>query len=183
MMLIRRTKRNQRTRPRRPVFRTKQGQIHISETIAVLFIFFVLVLFGMLFYFRYQQVAIKEQQEELLAARAMDTTLKSLFLPELICSRGEAEPEDNCFDLSKLVRAPEVINSHLNDYYFQVFTYANISVVEVYPEDKMYTVYTKRKQNSTRTETTFFVVSLRDERNLGGDGRYGYGYVVVEAYS
>ncbi len=86
----------------------------MTETIAVLFIFFILIVLGMVFYYRYSQIAFEDKKEELVAARAMDSTLKAIFLPELICSRGDAEPEDNCFDLIKLRQINKTIMDSKN---------------------------------------------------------------------
>ena len=104
----------------------KKAQIRLNETIAVLFIFFVLILFGIIFYYQYQKIAIKEKQEELLASRAMETTLKTLFMPELVCTKGEAQAEDNCLDVIKLHAADETFRKHLGDYYFELFSNVNI---------------------------------------------------------
>ncbi len=169
----------------------KKAQIRMTETIAVLFIFFILVVLGIVFYYRYQQVSLKEQQEELLAARAMDTTLRVLFLPELLCTKGNAEPEDNCFDVLKLKNA-----DFSSSYYFNLFSYANITVYKIYPgeEEKAYYLYDKqptaRKDDGTfapswqRKEPTYFVVTLRNELgDVAGQTEYGFGYVKVEVYS
>lgn len=155
----------------------------MSETIAVLFIFFVLVLFGIIFYYKYQQVSIVEKQNELLGARAIETTLKTLFLPELICSKGEAESEDNCFDMLKLRSINETFKRHLEDYYFDIFSYSKIYVQEVYPGNSTYVLYDKEKPGYTRVEPTFFVVTLRDEIAGRGEELHKYGYVAVEVYS
>ena len=161
----------------------KKGQAHISETIAVIFIFFILILFGILFYGQYQKRAIQDKQEELLSVRAMDTTLRTLFLPELQCTKGEAEPEENCFDLMKLRYANQVFGSHLKDYYFDLFSYSTIVVQPVYPRGNAITLYNVSKPNATiGTEKTFFVVTLRDETQTGLE-QYGYGYVTVEVSS
>ncbi len=151
----------------------------MTETIAVLFIFFILLLFGIIFYFRYQQSAFQEKQEELLAARAMETTLKALFMPELLCSRGEAEPEDNCFEVLKLNSANATMKEHLDEYYFEIFSYASISVHEVYPEQRTWILYDKVKPEATREESTFFVVTLRDELTDDAQAQYGFGYLSV----
>ncbi len=184
----------------------KKAQVHMSETIAVLFIFFVLVLFGLIFYYQYQKVAFAEKQEELLAARAMDTTLKALFLPELQCSKQEAEPEENCFDLMKLRGAGEVFKNNLAKYYFELFSYAKITVKQIYPlypvQDPVqnsaqsslqgrqsslqnsYILYDNPKPDFTRKELTYFVVTLKDETaGSYGLAEYGFGYIQVEVYS
>ena len=160
----------------------------MSETIAVLFIFFVLIIFGIIFYYNYQKVAIAEKQEELLGARAMDTTLRSLFLPELQCTVQDAEPEENCIDLMKLRHADAVFQEYMSEYYFEIFSYAKISIVQVFPveenEETTYVLYDKPKPEYTRKEPTYFVVALRDEvAGKSGLAEYGYGYVTVEVYS
>ena len=155
----------------------KRAQLQISETIAVLFIFFVLIVFGIIFYYKYQQIAIKETGEELVAARAMDTTLRVLFLPELLCTNAQAEPEDNCIDVLKLAAANTTIKKHIADYYYSLFSYAKITITQLYPVPKVYLLYDQPKPDYTKKEPTFFVVSLRDESS------YGFGYITVEVYS
>ncbi len=172
----------------------KKAQIRLNETIAVLFIFFVLILFGIIFFYQYQKIAIKEKQEEMLATRAMETTLKTLFMPELICTKGEAQAEDSCLDVVKLNHADETFQKHLEDYYFELFSFAKITVQEIYPNpDHVYLLYDKEKtkvfengsidQAWTKKEPTYFVVSLKNEINPAGQSQYGYGYLKVEVYS
>ncbi len=160
----------------------KKGQIRMSETIAVLFIFFVLILFGIIFYYNFQKVSIKEKQEEALAIRAIETTLKTLYLPELICSNGYGnEVEDNCFDLTKMKHAQELIVEK-EDYYFSLFGYSKITVYQLYPEgaDPL-VLYEKVKPDWTSKEPTYFVVALRD--GLTGLENYKFAYLEVEVYS
>ena len=90
----------------------------------------------------------------------MDTTLKLLFLPELQCSRGEAEAIDNCIDLMKLRSLGESMEEYLTEYYFNLFSYANISVHMVHPGNKVWPIYDRQKtkldddyQLSTRNHT------------------------------
>lgn len=161
----------------------RKGQIKISETIAVLFIFFVLILFGIIFYYKYQQVAFQEKEEELLGAKAIETTLKTLFLPELICSKGAAEPEDNCFDVLKLDSVNKTFKKYADDYYFDLFSYATISVKEVYPGDASWLLYDKPPLKITGKEPTSFVISLRDDLSDETKAQYRLGYVEVIAYS
>ena len=162
---------------------TRKGQLQMTETIAILFIFFILLLFGVIFYFRYQKIAFQEKQEELLGARAMESTLKTLFMPELICSRGEAEPEDNCFDVLKLNATQEVMRQYLDEYYFEIFSYATIIVQETYPENRTWVLYDKPKPEFTHKEPTFFVATLKNELAGNNQPEYGFGYVAVTVYS
>ena len=169
---------------------SKQGQIHISETIAVLFIFFVLIVFGLIFYLNYQKVALKEKSEELLMARAMDTTLKALYLPELVCTRQESELQINCMDVMKLNIAASVMFDDKDGYYEKIFGYAKVQVSQTYPKPgKEWVIYDNPKITITdgkeivskRTEPTRFVIALRDY-SLDGDEKYSFGFVLVEVY-
>jgi len=163
----------------------KRGQIRMSETIAVMFIFFVLVVFGIIFYYNYSKVAAKEKQAELLGSKAMDVTLKSLFLPELICSRGEAEPEDNCFDMMKLRQVNKTFMEHFGEYYFDLFPYTTITVEKIYPGPKKnWTLYDKPKPDWQNKEATYFVVALRDNDPSNPGGYiYTFGVLRVEVYN
>ena len=165
----------------------------MTETIAVLFIFFVLLLFGMIFYYRYQSTAIQEKKEELLAERAMGTTLRVLFLPELMCTQFTAEPIDNCIDGLKLQQLePDrgnggeiagVIQSNIEDYYFELFSYATITIYEVGEEDPVpHVIYDQPKPDSKNTETTFFVVTIREQFPFGRE-EFRYGYIEVKVYA
>ncbi len=169
----------------------KKGQLPTLETIGVLFIFFILVFFGIIFYSKFQEVNFKQKQTELVAKRAMDTTLKILFLPELQCSRGEAEPLDNCIDIKKLEALQTLMDDHGNDYYFNLFSFSKISVHEAYPLTKParepWVLYNKEKPEWTAKEPTFFVVALKDEVDPlyadEAETKFSYGYVQVEVYS
>ncbi len=173
--------------------RGRSAQIRMTETVAILFIFFVLVLFGIIFYYKFQQISLQDKQEELLAARAMDTTLRVLFLPELSCTNGDTEPEDNCIDLAKLKHAKSIFTEKLNAYYFDIFSYARITVYQTFPDpQETYELYLKEKPAVDEegnpipidTETTYFVVTLKDELSgIPGETHYGYGYVKVEVVS
>jgi hypothetical protein len=165
----------------------------MSETIAVLFIFFVLVVFGIIFYVKYSQIAAEGRQEELLGMKAMDITIKSLFLPELICSRGEAEPIDNCIDLLKLNHADEIFKGHVEDYYFNLFSYSKINITRVYPTHGEWILYEKEKTkivdgievpNWKNRELSHFVISLRDEiESESRKGKFSFGILTIEVYS
>ena len=163
----------------------KKAQIHMTETIAVLFIFFILIVFGLIFYYQYQKVNVKEQAEEQLALRAMDTTLKVLFLPELTCTKGKAEAEDNCLDALKLKYAGELFKENTLDYYFNLFSYAKISVVELYPSNEEIVLYDHPKPDWQSLEPTYFVISIKDD--LMGYNKaqafYRFAYLKVEVYS
>ena len=165
----------------------KKGQGHMTETVAVLFIFFVLVLFGMIFYFKYAQGEFEKEKGEQLGRRAIEASLQTLFLPEVLCTDGENEPKDNCIDMVKLQHASDMIKEN-EDYYFDLFSYGKISVFQNYPlpagetEPHEIVLYEKRKPNAEAQEASLFVVALRDLIQGGAEDYYGYGYMKVVVY-
>lgn len=158
----------------------KKGQIHLSETVAIIFIFFILILFGSIFYFNFQKVSFKEKQKEFVGARAIDVTTKSLFLPEFLCSKGEAEPEPNCLDMMKVRSVSNLFSEH-NQTYFEIFSYATVTINQTYPEHFKMVLYDQKPPEWEQKKPTFFVVSLRDEAKE--KNYYGFGHLIVEVYS
>lgn len=185
---------------------TKKAQAQMMETIVVLFIFFILLAFSAVFYVRYQKIAAQEQEGEVLVARALDTTLLVLFMPELTCTKGEAEVEDNCFDVLKLDYLNRLIMEN-KEYYFHQFSFAKITVDQIYPAGcrvdigkgvscpddpagkKRWTVYDQELKDGEEEPTwknkeqTFFIVSLRDLSENKPEYTYGYGVLTVEVFS
>lgn len=164
--------------------RRKKGQMKMTETIAVIFIFFILVMFGILFFYRYQKISFEEKQEELLSLRAMDTTLKTLFMPEIICTKGDAEAEENCLDMMKVRYSGNVFKKN-ELIYFDIFSYSTITLHEIYPNSTKdpIKIYDKPKINFKGKEKTFFIVAMKDESIREEKTAYGYGYLEVTAYS
>lgn len=172
----------------------KKAQIHMTETIAVLFIFFILLVFGLIFYAQFQKGAIKEKQEELFAKRSMETALQVLFLPELVCSERSLT-EDNCFDLRK---AEAIVAERFfyggsdeehtreererRDYYFSIFSYATIKIhqlpVNSGEVQKEYVLYDYPKLDFTKSQPAFFVIALKE-----GSDTYHFAYLNVTIYS
>ena len=162
----------------------KKGQARLSESVAVIFIFFVLVLFGIIFYYKYSQISFAEKEEQLIDERAIDMTLRTLFLPELMCTRGKAEPEDNCVDMMKVRHVNGTFKKHIEDYYFNLFGYAKIVIQEVYPGNERWVLYDlPRISGSIEYRPTFFVVTLKDEASNIIDADYRFGYLEVGIYT
>ncbi len=100
-----------------------------------------------------------------------------LFLPEVACTRGE-EAESFCLDLMKLRHVDLSDN-----YYFELFSYANITITELYPKKEVFTLYERVPKNFSKSSPTFFVVTLKDEKEgyLGAPA-YKYGFLKVEVF-
>jgi cbb3-type cytochrome oxidase subunit 3 len=111
--------------------KSRRAQIEMGETIAVLFIFLILVAFGFIFYARMQKSSYTEQQEENIALKAVEVAQKVSFLPELRCS-SENVPVHNCIDTFKIMQFRALAAKH-NLFYYDAFLYSNISLEQVFP--------------------------------------------------
>ena len=94
----------------------------MTETIAVMFIFFILLSLGIVFYAKYSQGQAQAAEHERFGNKAMDMTLQAVFLPELICTNAEAETESNCMDLQKLEYINATNGLSGDEYYFSLFS-------------------------------------------------------------
>ena len=163
----------------------KSAQIHLTETIAVIFIFFVLILFGAIFYFKFQTGVISDKRVELVNARVIDTATKTLFLPELTCTKGDSTVA-NCIDMMKARRAQSLFSENEEQHkYFELFSYANITLKQIYPplppDESITYLYSKKPVEFTKKKPTFFVVSLKDQE-IAKD-YHAFGYLLIEVYS
>ena len=108
----------------------RKAQIRIMETIAILLIFFVLLVLGFVFFMRtasFTQEGKITKNQELQSIRVSQAIS---FLPELQCSSKNIITE-NCFDKYKL----EVVknNGGFSSDYYPLFYFSNITVEEIYP--------------------------------------------------
>jgi len=161
---------------------SRKGQVQMTETIAVLFIFFILIVFGISLFYQYSKSSFQVQQEELLGKKAIEITLKTLFIPELMCTKGDAEAEDNCFDMMKVRHAVDVFGEN-NLTYFDTFSFSKISLSEIYPGNETYVLYDFPKNDWENTEKTFFIIAMKDEVKGEGQPYFGIGRLDIEVYS
>lgn len=147
----------------------------MMEIVAVLFIFFVLLLLGIVFYYQYQKGAIKEEREEILAEEVVDLSLRASFLPELVCSEG-GYVKGNCIDLEKLEITMGVIKENL-DYYFDIFKRSKIIIEEIEPGERNWILYDQSGNLTSRLPVSA-PVSLYNST----EKQYYFGVLRVEYY-
>lgn len=167
----------------------KSGQIQMIETIGVLFVFFLLLGFGLIFYGGYRQDQIKklssEKDElELITAAQIISTM-----PELKCSEENSITE-NCYDLV----AVEALSNLMNDvngfmspnnpysriYYVTTFKSANITI-GIYDERNnsmnKHNIYYNREPGKFNRRTNYVPITLKDSRT--GEFYFGILYLTI----
>lgn len=111
----------------------KKAQIQIGETIAVLFVFFILIAVGFMFYIKIIKGNLESEKEELSELRSIGIAQKVMFLPELQCSEDNVVT-DNCIDLLKLEYAKNVMRDNAV-YYYDLLEFSEVNVSQLYPYD------------------------------------------------
>ncbi len=153
----------------------KTAQIKMFETIAVLVIFFIIILFGFIFYTRVQESTFAAELEEKTILNAIDLSQSVFFLPELQCI---GEHKIDCIDILKLDAARNIISSNRADY-FDLLGYSNIYVEEIYPESTAsILLYDSPKTEDKGQISTQFPISLYDART----DAYSFGVLYIDVY-
>lgn len=156
-----------------------KGQIKMGETIAVMVIFFYLVVFGFSFYTGMQQRWYEDELNRQLELRVLQITQKASYIPELQCSIQNIQ-YDNCFDIQKAAIFSEMLKNDPALYrrYYDIFRFSKIEIKEVYPDQMNITVYNHTMQNATDTLQSMVPVSLFN----GSSNMYSMGVLEITYY-
>ncbi|MFH0979045.1 MAG: hypothetical protein V1837_07140 [Candidatus Woesearchaeota archaeon] len=156
-----------------------KSQIKMGETIAILIIFFFLVVFGFSFYVRMQTTAFDQQGKENIDLRSIQTAQKFSFLPELQKSVKGVQT-DNCFDLLKIAAFTKLLNeSDAYSYYRNLLGYAEFRIKIVYPGPKEFLIFSPNVSTKiAHNLSTLVPVSVY---NATADS-YAFGVLMVNVY-
>ncbi|MBI2148628.1 hypothetical protein HYU23_03025 [Candidatus Woesearchaeota archaeon] len=169
----------------------RKGQLQIQETILVIFIFIVLIMFGLIFFYKAQSTSIANDFKKFELDRVSVDFITLGDMPEFSCSK--AGIRESCIDTSKLVVFSELINNKLyKNYYFDRWGYKNITIYTVYPGKNnikcttasadncgVWDVYINKPSKITSKIIRDTPVSLY----FPDKDQYAIGIMVVEAYN
>lgn len=156
--------------------KSNKAQIKMFETIAVIVVFFFILVIGLIYYSGVQNREIKKMQEEDKELRAIEIMKIATYLPELQCSMDNVLTA-NCIDLAKLENS-EIHFSQNRLYYTNIFSFGNITVRQIYPEDKEYNLYFSNRPSARDRTTSNIPILIYDSIN-----RRNYaGILIVEQY-
>jgi len=154
-----------------------RAQIQMGESVAILFVFFILLVFGFVFYMNVMQSSAKVEVEENIQLKAIGVAQKASFLPELQCSEENVRIE-NCIDGYKLVPASDLISLN-QPYYYDVFEFSIIRVKRIFPKpEEVWVLYNNTPANYTNKLSTFIPTSLFNTTSK----EYAFGVLAVEVY-
>ncbi|MBW2993068.1 hypothetical protein KY317_00665 [Candidatus Woesearchaeota archaeon] len=163
----------------------KKSQIKMTETIGILVIFFILLLFGIIFYAQYQKSSIKKQETLFLEKQAVASSLKTIFLQEIRCE--ETETTGTCIDLYKLhmlkAKIEDDEEKDYKNYYSNVFYGMKVSVKNHVLGDEI--ILYESPVNWTRKTNVQTPIIIRDSAFIQNDlfiKRDYFGVLNVEVY-
>ncbi len=114
-----------------------KAQMQMGETIAVLVVFFFLLVIGLVFYVNIATTKVVESKDKNTELEAVNVMKRALSLPELQCSHNNIVDEA-CVDRYKLNATAGLINSPTDSSYktsyFDLFGTSTIWIIQIYPE-------------------------------------------------
>ena len=152
----------------------REAQIQIGETIAVLFVFFILVIVGFIFYVKVIKGNIEADQEELSQLKSVGIVQRIMFLPEVQCSEDNIII-DNCIDILKLDSAQSIMKEN-EIYYYDLLEFSEVSVLQIYPDEAKWSLYSRKTEDFKSKFVTNVPVSLYDPATR----KHGFGILTIE---
>jgi len=149
----------------------------MGETIAILFIFFLLLVFGMMFYIKVLGISLASQKEESIQIRAVDIAERASFLSELQCSEENIISED-CIDILKLDAANQIMQDNNEDYY-DMLGFSDITVKEIYPSSNSWGLYNRVPASWKDKIPTHIPILLYNAT----EQKYAFGILTVAVYT
>jgi hypothetical protein len=155
----------------------KKSQVQMGETIAVLFVFFILVFMGFMFYTKIIKANIGEESAERNQLKAIEIAQRVSFLPELQCSQ-ENIVTDNCIDILKLGAASEIIPKN-EIFYYDKFLLSTISIKEIYPGSSEWILYDRPPEGLANKISTNIPIALFNATQR----KYSFGVLTINTFN
>jgi hypothetical protein len=159
----------------------RKAQIKMGETIAIMFVFFILLVIGAVFYMNLQRTTVTREISEAYELRAVELAQTISFLPEAQCTESNVV-KASCFDLYKLIGLSVVSNQTLNpkgfDFYSQEFGTTTIKLIKVYPPGGEWVLFDNPKPDFTSAPVENIPISLY---NATAD-KYYFGVLEITTY-
>jgi len=161
----------------------------MGESIAVMFIFFLLIVAGFIFYSKIERTNITKEKDEADNLKAIEVAQVISFLPEVQCIKQNVQIY-NCFDVLKLDAIKGIVKNNKLEYY-DILQNSNITIKQIYPEsNKVWRIYNNTGGNWTKRIRTIIPVSLFDSVGdhivNGEEGKinpyFGFGVMEVDVF-
>ncbi|MFC1742275.1 hypothetical protein ACFL3V_07105 [Nanoarchaeota archaeon] len=156
----------------------RKAQLKMGETVAIMFVFFILLIIGAVFYMNIQRATVSREISEAYELRAMEVAQTISFLPEAQCTESNVV-KASCFDLYKLMGIAAV--SGTTDglkMYSREFGTTTIRLITLYPRGAEFVLYNYTKEDFRSAPVTHVPIMLY---NTSADDYY-FGVLEVTTY-
>lgn len=165
------------------------------ETVMVIFIFFILLVFGFVFYGKFFKSSSDQSVAEQSQVNAVQIAQRIAELPELLCTEEDVR-EFNCVDLFKLqvIRDHNLFNDELQ--YFDMLGFSRITFKQISPVPASdpelestdgLVIYNKAPPNIQKESKIHIPTIIYDPTGSGhcdvGIGTCSFGLIEVTVYS
>ena len=156
-----------------------RAQIKMGETIAIMFIFFILLIVAAVFYLNMQTTTTSRDISDAYELRSVELSQTISFLPEAQCTESNVV-KASCFDLYKLKGISKVASTPdgLN-FYSREFGSTTIDISVVYPYKDKFTLYDDKLPNFKSASASHVPLMLY---NATSD-KYYFGVMDITVYS
>ncbi len=157
----------------------KKGQIKLGESMAIIVIFFFLIVFGLSFYMRVQKHSFDEKRSANLDLKTIQLVQQTIFIPEIQCTQKNVGME-NCFDVMKLRALISLIDEDPDArlYYYDLMGFSEINITPIYPDGPTIEFYNNPKEDADTITSTKMAVTLYD----AATGKYSFGILSIYMY-
>lgn len=168
----------------------KKAQIKLAETIGILVIFFLLLVFGFGFYGGVQESNVKKAERKAFELRNIEVAQMVMFLAELQCTEDEAVDID-CIDLLKAEEFYDIATDESSGkfmqsaklHYLNVFRKSRIVLNITYPDDAGWPDGLLIYDNFGTEYTNKLVSNVPVSIYRPTDREYSFGYLEIEVAS
>ena len=161
----------------------KRAQMQMGETIFVIIIIILLIVFGIVFASGAEEIEMQRRSNEFLDLSTVSLSEYALSLAELQCSTLEVR-DLSCFDKNKLEAFIDLTENYellTREYYFSQLGNANITVTQIYPTEERWEVYYNgfAENESYEQKMVVLPISVYDSVTK----KYGFGLAYITKYS
>ncbi len=160
----------------------KKAQIQMSENVIVLFLFFILLAFGIVFYSNVHSISTQQTANTAAEGRGLEVAQQVMALPELQCTSNGVEIS-GCYDEESAIALNAISqDSGYTDHYYSEFGYATISIQELYPtQGGLLVIYNDTKPAKVITPT-FVPFVLCNFLDPSGNKQCNFAVLEIETY-